>query len=838
MRSHSLQHSLGGLAVGAVLICATTAQDGPSGDVRVVPAPHEGLTDPGRAEPLQTEGDRVTDSFGRVETMEETMLRIAASDPVPQVNKRLRNGRAGTWELAGQRLRFPAHSGRHYAYNKWGDQRMGIGFGRSVDFEGVWVGGFGGNGSTAKGLRIVGYRDGAEVARTGWLRDISRTPTFVAAGFAGVDRIELVADPAVGEAGWYSIDDLTFTDGATGARSVLDFEDLQYEDSLTGSGYAGLVWEKGTGFTTDVDLTQVPPPHRPPTGQGGPPGGPTATGQGTLPILIQQFNGTQLGDPGANAIPPDTCGSVGIDHYVTVVNSAITMYEKAPPNTQVFHQSLAGFLGFGGFPGDPRVVFDPDSQRWIVIATNFNNRIYVAVSTSSDPTGSWFKGWFNPSQDTDAGKWPDYPTLGVDQRGIYIAAHMVSPFLTLFALEKAPLVSGAPAFGAITAFRNLNNEGAIQPCVHWDDAGGAYAVSTNGLNRIRVRRVDPPLNNPTLVNVGFVDLTTTSTPPSDAPALGSNTDLDTVGNWLMNAVYRNGAVWTAHTVSVAGRAASRCYQLDPVGLTQTQVITARDNVTQELHYFFPTVAVNSQGEAAMGGTVSSENQYAGCYYTGRLTSDPLGEMAFPFEYKTGSGPYNQLDGTGRNRWGDYSLTAADPVDDTIWTVQEFSRSQNRWRINIAQVGFDDGTTTYCNPGDGNPNNVATIGVSGTDLSGPDITVDAANVPANVNGYLVVGASNAAVPNPPGAKGTLCVTGGCQGRYGTDIQSSGSGGTYSTDIKSPQTACGMMGSGDYCLPGGCGPANIQAGETWYFQYWHRQPMMAPASFSEAICVTFQ
>ena len=149
-----------------------------------------------------------------------------------------------------------------------------------------------------------------------------------------------------------------------------------------------------------------------------------------------------------------------------------------------------------------------------------------------------------------------------------------------------------------------------------------------------------------------------------------------------------------------------------------------------------------------------------------------------------------------------------------------------------------GAVTYCNPGDGNPNNVATIDVSGTDLSGPDITVDAANVPANSNGYLIVGASNGAVPNPPGAKGTLCVTGGCQGRYGTDVQSSGAGGTYSTDIKSPQTACGMMGSGDYCLPGGCGPSNIQAGETWYFQYWHRQPMMAPASFSEAIRVTFE
>ena len=173
-----------------------------------------------------------------------------------------------------------------------------------------------------------------------------------------VDRIEFVAEAAVGEAGWFGMDDLTFTDLSTGLEEIIDFEDLNHEDSLTGSGYAGLVWESGSGFSTEVDLTSVPPPMEDatagtgggsnrPGGGGIGPGGNTSiqSGNGTLPILLQNFNGTTLGDTGAGFIPPDTCGAVGIDHFVSVVNANISVYEKAAPNTQVVNLSLQSFFG-------------------------------------------------------------------------------------------------------------------------------------------------------------------------------------------------------------------------------------------------------------------------------------------------------------------------------------------------------------------------------------------------------------------------------------------------------------------------------------------------------------
>ena len=45
------------------------------------------------------------------------------------------------------------------------------------------------------------------------------------------------------------------------------------------------------------------------------------------------------------------------------------------------------------------------------------------------------------------------------------------------ALEKAPLLSGTPGLGTITAFRNLPFEGAIQPCHTYGAAPAQYFVS-------------------------------------------------------------------------------------------------------------------------------------------------------------------------------------------------------------------------------------------------------------------------------------------------------------------------------------------------------------------------
>ena len=141
------------------------------------------------------------------------------------------------------------------------------------------------------------------------------------------------------------------------------------------------------------------------------------------------------------------------------------------------------------------------------------------------------------------------------------------------------------------------------------------------------------------------------------------------------------------------------------------------------------------------------------------------------------------------------------------------------------------TTKFCNPASGSRNNVATIDVSGCSLTG-SVLLGLGNAPAGQFAYALIGNGNAKVTNPPGALGDLCVAGGsCLGRYAKDVALISAGGTLSLDLSNT-----ISGGAGFGIPT-CG-GNILPGQSWNFQFWHRNPMGAPSGFSEAIGVTFQ
>jgi hypothetical protein len=101
-------------------------------------------------------------------------------------------------------------------------------------------------------------------------------------------------------------------------------------------------------------------------------------------------------------------GAVGPDHFVVTVNRLFQVYEKES-GARIVNTGLGSFLP--GSSGDPRVLYDQHSDRWVVVVTDFSSRLYLAVSLTDDPTGAWFKTSFVMSAGADEGPWPDYPTL-------------------------------------------------------------------------------------------------------------------------------------------------------------------------------------------------------------------------------------------------------------------------------------------------------------------------------------------------------------------------------------------------------------------------------------------
>ena len=102
-----------------------------------------------------------------------------------------------------------------------------------------------------------------------------------------------------------------------------------------------------------------------------------------------------------------------------------------------------------------------------------------------------------------------------------------------------------------------------------------------------------------------------------------------------------------------------------------------------------------------------------------------------------------------------------------------------------------------------------------------------DTPPNVFGYFITSLTPGDVAMPGGSSGRLCL-GGAVGRFSNTVLTSGSDGAVEMTF-SPQF-----------IPQPSGPVAAQPGETWYFQYWHRDAGAtgATSNFSNGCSLTFQ
>jgi hypothetical protein len=755
------------------------------------------------------------------QSMAEAAERSEAEPPVTELFK-TRGDRQGVWHTPGVKHKWFTNSGRGLLFNKWGDTSMGIDFGARLTLKQLHVASQGGRGSWAEAIRIVGFLGGEEVGKTAWFDDIDEDPDAMTVGLGPVDRIVVEAKPSSTGHGFYALDDLVIVD-ETGERRVLDFEDAPMDANLTGSDYLGFTWEQGTGSFDAPDATAVSPPVWPgsivpvtPTGGGSAFG--SSLGSATAPTPLQDFQGPRIFEPGAGFIPPDTSGAAGLAHYVACVNANLSVYEKGTGN-RVVNVSFTSFFNSGPI-GDVRVAYDFADNRWALLATDFNNNIVLAYSETSDPTGSWFMAEIRLTLPSTTDGFVDFPTLGVDSRGIFVGAFLVNqPSFAIFAIDKAPLLQSNQSLGAVTAFRDLPTEGAIQHATQYTDAGASYMVSAFFNPSITIRRINEPLSNPTLTTTLVTGIPNFDFPPN-APSMGSTTDISTGDTRLVNAVFAGGSIWTSHAVDVNGRAGARWYEIDPFTATLLQTGTVSDPT---LAYFYPSIAADANGNVVMGFSGTSDGQFVGAYSCGRISSDPAGEMSTPVQYSMGLGSYTRVDGGGRNRWGDYSQTSLDPVDGTFWTIQERAIGSNNWGTRIQQLEYDvceGAITRYCTSTSGPlglPVMIFPTSGSTTSVSANNLGLVATNLNTGAFGLFYFGPNQASTPL---GEGVLCV-GNPFSRLPV-VQADASGAAR-LDIDLTN------------LPPGS--PTIQVGDTFNFSFWFRQVSASGFNFSDALEIQF-
>lgn len=434
----------------------------------------------------------------------------------------------------------------------------------------------------------------------------------------------------------------------------------------------------------------------------------------------QNFTGSTYGIDSGFA-PPDTMGAVGEDHIVELFNGRYSVYDKSS-NTRVQTSTLDQFwtntgVNFrGSYTFDPRVAYDPFSQRWFAVSADnagFDNNFLVAVSNSSDPTTGWTG--FAIDSDSSNQRQADFPTLGFNKDGIYLSANMFpistsgasDNRTTIAVLPKADLLAATPSVADRTLFENVNpytTGFTVQPIVDMDNSEQPEVLLSafdTSIGYLKTSEIAGPVTTPTLdTGTGFPDEFISVTPfnsPPDAEQPGLKQNIKNNSSvFSSSVVLNNGDIWAVQSVENGDRSALRWFR---IGAATNAVLETGLISDPTLSFYYGSIAVNDFGNVVIGFSGSSESQFVSSYAVVGETIDGATTFSSPLLLKAGVADYEVLDNNGRNRWGDYSSTVVDPTDPySFWTFQEFASASNTWSTQITQLRIASGPEASSTPG--------------------------------------------------------------------------------------------------------------------------------------------
>ena len=408
--------------------------------------------------------------------------------------------------------------------------------------------------------------------------------------------------------------------------------------------------------------------------------------------------------------PPDTDGDVGPNHYFQMINLAFSIWDKdgnqlmAPADNQTLWEGFDDGQPFDNAnDGDPIILYDEYADRWIAsqfAVHNWNGKYYelIAVSTTPDPLGTWYRYAY------EFDNMPDYPKFGVWPDGYYFSINQFDNYNWagggICAVNRNKMINGdADAeivfFDLGTAYGSLlpaDADGSMQP----PTGSPEYFVSV-GSNNLKLWEVDIDWANTANSTANYLTPLSTEFFYSNGINIkqkGTSQNLDALNGRLMFRLqYRNFGEYETmmanHSVRVDdnGRAGVKWYELRRYPGNDWQIhqegTYAPDDGNSR---WMGSIAMNDNGDIALAYSASGSNLYPAIRFTGRLagTDTPLGEMNINEQtIKQSNQPQTNL-----SRWGDYSCMSVDPVDGTtFWFTSEWTNGSWSWRTQIASLDF-------------------------------------------------------------------------------------------------------------------------------------------------------
>lgn len=404
----------------------------------------------------------------------------------------------------------------------------------------------------------------------------------------------------------------------------------------------------------------------------------------------------------SSSIPPDTMGAVGIDTFVQPLNGRYTVYRKSDGVSLATTTLTAEWQGLGltlsgNRAFDPRVVYDPNSRRYIMAALDGlssagNNAFLIAASNTPDPTGT-FTTLRVP---VNASLFADFDMLGLSGTHVSLGANMFVPSgssskTAIYSIPKSSLFAGNTTNAGMFSSIDPNTTGySIQPAFDYNGTTGVHHVfSAYSSGTVAITPVITTGSTPTLGTTVYNNVASYSTQPKARQPSAVTFGLDSGDTRFSSNVIRVGNnYWAVHGIagSLGGNTAMRWYRFDATTLSLAESGTIEN---ANFDYIYASIAVNPRGDVVLGFTRTGTNSPAGFPSAAVMTGTFNGStttFGATTILRAGAATYFQDFGSGRNRWGDYSATMLDPTDPQIfWTSQEYSASSNTWGVVHAEI---------------------------------------------------------------------------------------------------------------------------------------------------------
>lgn len=373
-------------------------------------------------------------------------------------------------------------------------------------------------------------------------------------------------------------------------------------------------------------------------------------------------------------------------------------------------------IGNDGQPGEPEELFIPalltpeeETKAAELRRKNYRRqaneggsfRMCYAVSTSSDPFGSYYRYEFIRPL------FPDYPRPAVWPDGYYVPTSTGDNIIQKHAavVDRNKMLKGEPATEQIFIIDNVNflNNADLDgkqlppkgaPNIMMASGGSQLnnILEDNGIYYWKFHvdwdnpsetKLDGPIKIPVAPYkyLGGGQLT------KCVPQPGTETRLDAQGDKIMaRLVYRrignSESIVAVHSVKTSsGGGGVRWYEFRIDKNSNVNLFQQGTYAPEGNYRWMASPAIDGEGNIAIGYSFGSEKHYPGQRFTGRLKGNKKGLMTLN-EIIMVNGQASQ---TKTLRWEDYTQTAIDPSDDmTIWYVGDYlKRGESNYSTKIA-----------------------------------------------------------------------------------------------------------------------------------------------------------